>query len=969
MAALSGREFQQAVSLVRAGRLKEARPLLEALLQADRSDEQAWLWLSRCYTSPERRRAVLQAGLKAIPGSVPMLDELAALGGQVTAHGTPNNTTPEFLQSLPDDEPRIATRGTPQSGKSSPATPETSQGRIVQAGLEAPGTTGAAQLRTATAGKAPPPAGSEPPGRRAESPTGNRRVGRLILLLVTAILLGVLLIAGWFARRYLLGRYSFFPPTTAVLPTPSPGEWHELAPLEEGRAWHAAALLADGRILLAGGMDDFQSLGTAWLFDRNSNTWQVAAALPEGRDSHSLTALADGRALVLGGQNNDGLPLASAELYDPEGNGWLASMPLFCHGSGHTATLLRDGRVLVAGGLCVEGSRPVLAGAELFDPASGTWSPAGNMLQLRNGHTASLLPDGRVLVAGGAGSEVFATSEIYDPRTNTWQAASPMIMARTEHAAAALAGGGVLVAGGVNKPPGVTDSVELYDLQSGRWSDAGRLPAPSLWGALSALPDGRGLLAGGTADLGFGEVSRQAWYFDPQSTTWQPAPEMPEARAVAAAVDLPGGQLWLSGGKGDGGMLLPGTLLYAPLIAPPGGETAETAPAGPTEPWRTPTLQLPPSGLAGQARLWLSLPAPTDLEEPPALPAFNADGSQLAVAGGHNSLGLWQVNEARKVRTFNAGQPLAGAGFSPDGRLLAGITRRGQLVVWDTLGGQELWLLEPGSVDVPCVLDWWAFSPDSSLLAAGFCTGGAGCSKQDFLSVWDLATGRVRIRLEKQTGGAFSPDGRVLLTFSRSAPQDGLRAWDLVDGELQAVTFARFKPGSRPLMAFSPDSSRLAFERQDETPLAIWDLGRGVPVLSVQEPLEDLAALVYSPDGGLLAADSRGGVTRAWDPMTGERVFNFDRGGLFSAPLFSLRNGLLTARSNDGRRVQAFDALSGNLLADFRGRPDRAVVFSPDGYTLAALGVDGAVQVYHYGEPPKDYTIQSSPAPATTPTP
>ena len=152
--------------------------------------------------------------------------------------------------------------------------------------------------------------------------------------------------------------------------------------------------------------------------------------LNTGRFSHTATLLADGKVLVTGGfGTSSGDQLASAELYDPATGTWTFTGTLNTARAIHTATLLPDGRVLVAGGF---NDNIHLASAELYDPASGTWTVTHRLNQGRYLHTATLLPSGEVLVAGGI-SDVhsLASAEVYDPVTGTWTLTGRLNTARS----------------------------------------------------------------------------------------------------------------------------------------------------------------------------------------------------------------------------------------------------------------------------------------------------------------------------------------------------------------------------------------------------------------------------------------------------------------------------------------------------------------------------------------------------------
>jgi N-acetylneuraminic acid mutarotase len=163
--------------------------------------------------------------------------------------------------------------------------------------------------------------------------------------------------------------------------------------------------------------------------------------------------------LVAGGQRF-GSDLSSAELYHPASGTWTITGSLNSARGGHTATLLPNGKVLVTGG------NAYLSSAELYDPASGSWTLTGSLNTSRVGHTATLLSNGKVLVAGGfnGGSGFLAIAELYDPATESWTVTDSLNPARSEHTATLLPNGHVLVAGGSNGNS--LSNAELYETRS-----------------------------------------------------------------------------------------------------------------------------------------------------------------------------------------------------------------------------------------------------------------------------------------------------------------------------------------------------------------------------------------------------------------------------------------------------------------------------------------------------------------------
>ena len=248
------------------------------------------------------------------------------------------------------------------------------------------------------------------------------------------------------------------PPKTTEVRDPGTGEWSASGKMSTGRERGAAVLLSDGRVLYTGGKNkNLREQDSTEIFDPASGEWTEAAPMGQARSIHTATLLQDGRVLAVGGGKPEGPYFATAEVYDPSADTWTQVGAMRLPRILHTATLLADGRVLVVGGK----GEPVpnvdsqlRQTAELFDPETGEWSPAGEMAEGRAEHTATVLADGRVLVIGSLGNK--ATAEIYDPDTDAWYDAGAMEETRYRHTATLLADGSVLVVGGQS-----TDSVTI----------------------------------------------------------------------------------------------------------------------------------------------------------------------------------------------------------------------------------------------------------------------------------------------------------------------------------------------------------------------------------------------------------------------------------------------------------------------------------------------------------------------------
>jgi N-acetylneuraminic acid mutarotase len=265
-------------------------------------------------------------------------------------------------------------------------------------------------------------------------------------------------------------------------------------------------------LVAGGGVGALQSRNEAELYDPASGTWTATDSLTTGRYAHTATLLPNGKVLVVGGSYIDfgygGYSLASAELYDPASGTWTATGGLTTPRDFHTATLLPNGKVLVTGGENHTnlGGTVVLASAELYDPASGTWTGTGSLATARDFHTSTLLPNGQVLVAGGenhsnngGSSVVLASAEVYDPASGTWAATGSLATPRAIHTATLLPDDKVLIAGGHNNSSSsrTLGSAELFDPSSGTWMTTGSLGTARYNHTATLLGDGTVLIAAG----------------------------------------------------------------------------------------------------------------------------------------------------------------------------------------------------------------------------------------------------------------------------------------------------------------------------------------------------------------------------------------------------------------------------------------------------------------------------------------
>lgn len=331
--------------------------------------------------------------------------------------------------------------------------------------------------------------------------------------------------------------------------------------------------------------------GDAERYSPKSNKWTLSinrnVASVFGRYNHAATLTETGEIVVSGGQTfcdggvtcfNNRFTRELAGIVPKDEAAWNTGAAMSTPRANHTATLLPDGTILAAGG---SNGPNLLDSSETFDPLTQTYSLTANrMHDSRDLHSATLLTNGRVLVAGGFSTTPVSTgtingAEIYYPDTRLWVHTQPMSSSRDNHAAVLLPNGNVLVTGGYVDPNGTyLNGSEIYISTAGYWINAAPMTTARALHTATLLPDGRILVMGGLNNTG---VQNSVEIYDPAADSWTAKTNMPRRLHGHRATMLPDGRVLTTGGN-DGSGEVSLTFIYNPLTDAWGTSTPMSIP-------------------------------------------------------------------------------------------------------------------------------------------------------------------------------------------------------------------------------------------------------------------------------------------------------------------------------------------------------------------------------------------------------